>query len=140
MATIREVMTKDPVTLRESASVQEAATSMKTQDIGNIIVLDDGDQVAGILTDRDIVVRVVADNQDPAQTKIGDVCTRDVTTLSPDDSIGDAVRMMTDKAIRRLPVVEGGSAVGIVSLGDLAIDQDSDSALADISEAPPNNN
>lgn len=139
MASIREVMTKDPATLRESATIHEAATVMKTQDIGNIVVLDDGGQIAGILTDRDIVVRGVADNRSPSETRIGDICSREVTTLSPDDGVGDAVRLMTDKAIRRLPVVEGGTPVGIVSIGDLAVHKDSDSALADISAAPPNN-
>lgn len=139
MTSIREVMTKDPATLSESATLQEAATVMKTQDIGNIIVLDDGGQVCGILTDRDIVVRGIAENRSTSEATIGDICTRDVTTLSPDDSVGDAVRLMTDKAIRRLPIVEGGTAVGIVSIGDLAVEKDSDSALADISAAPPNN-
>lgn len=139
MTSIREVMTKDPTTLREGASVAEAATLMKTQDIGNIIVMDDSGQVAGILTDRDIVIRAVAENRSTAETTVGDICTRDLTTLSPDDNVGAAVRMMTDKAIRRLPVVEGGKPVGIVSIGDLAVDKDSDSALADISAAPPNN-
>ena len=69
---------------------------------------------------------------------MGDICSRDLTTVAPTDSLGHAVTLMRDKAVRRLPVVEGGSVVGIVSIGDLAVDRDRRSALADISAAPPN--
>jgi CBS domain-containing protein len=136
---IKEVMKSDPITIDAEASVTEAAKAMRDADIGDVIVLDDADQVCGILTDRDIAVRLVAEGRDPAQTKLGEVCSGEVISLKPDDSVGDAVRLMSEKAVRRLPVVDGGKAVGIVSLGDLAETQDPDSALADISAAPPNN-
>jgi CBS domain-containing protein len=90
------------------------------------------------VTDRDIVVRALADGREASATTLADICTRDLETLSPEDSASDAVRLMSSKAIRRVPVVEDGKPVGIVSIGDLAIEQDPDSALADISEAKPN--
>lgn len=139
MPSIREVMTAEPTTCPATATLVDAAGIMKDQDIGNVIVLDDGEQICGVVTDRDIVVRAVAEQRDPASTKLGDICSRDLITLSPEDEVGDAVRLMTEKAIRRLPVVEAGKPVGIVSLGDLAVTHDPTSGLADISAAPPNN-
>jgi CBS domain-containing protein len=134
---VREVMTKDPVTIQLTAPVVEAARLMRQHDVGDVIVMDGG-QVCGIVTDRDIVVRAIADGKDPSATTLDEVCTRELVTLSPDDSVGDAVRLMSERAIRRLPVVEGGTPVGIVTIGDLAMERDPDSALADISKAPPN--
>lgn len=136
---IKDVMTVDPITILQSASVQEAARVMRDSDIGDVIVLDDTEQVCGIVTDRDLAVRFVAEGKDPASTNLGEVCSREVQVLSSQDSVGDAVRLMSEKAIRRLPIVDEGRAVGIVSIGDLAAVQDPDSALADISSAPPNN-
>lgn len=136
---IMEVMTTDPITIPQRASVQEAAQAMRDSDIGDVIVLDDSEQVCGIVTDRDIAVRFVAEGKDPAGTLLGEIYSRELQTLSPKDSVGDAVRLMSEKAIRRLPVVDEGKPVGIVSIGDLAATQDPDSALADISAAPPNN-
>lgn len=136
-ATIKEVMTHEPVTLTASAPVTDAARAMRENNIGDVIVLDDSDQICGIVTDRDITVQVVAEDRDASGTKVGEICTRDVATLSPGDKIGDAVKLMSEKAVRRLPVVEAGKLIGIVSLGDLAVTQDPESALADISAAPP---
>jgi CBS domain-containing protein len=134
---IREVMTKDPVTIPRTASLVDAARLMREHDMGDVIVLDE-QQVCGIVTDRDIVVRAIAEGKDPSSTSLDEVCSRDLVTLSPNDSVADAVRLMSERAIRRLPVVEGGSPVGIVTIGDLAIERDPDSALADISAAEPN--
>lgn len=134
---IREVMTKDPQTLSQDASVVEAAKLMDQHDIGNIIVVRDS-QIWGILTDRDIVVRAIAEGRDPAKTKVGDISSEELTTLSPDETVDRAVELMRERAIRRLPVVEGETPVGIVSLGDLAEEKDPRSALADISKAAPN--
>ncbi len=111
---------------------------MRDQDIGDVIVLDDGDQLCGIVTDRDIAVRVVAEGRNPQEVKVGQICSRDLTTVSPNDDVGAAVKLMSQKAIRRVPVVDKGRPVGIVSIGDLAVDRDPDSALADISSAKPN--
>ena len=133
--TINEVMTHDPRTVETGDSVLEAARIMRDADVGNVIVVESG-QVAGILTDRGIVIRAIAEGRD-ASAKVGEVCTSGPTTLTPDQSIDDAVRLMREHDVRRLPVVQGGRPVGIVSLGDLAVEQDPDSALADISAAPP---
>ncbi len=136
---ISEVMTTDPVTFPQSASVQQAAQAMRDSDIGEVIVLDDSEQVCGIVTDRDIAVRFVAEGKDPTETLLGEICSRDLQSLSPNDSVGDAFKLMSEKAIRRLPIIDDGKLIGIVSIGDLAVTQDPDSALADISSAPPNN-
>jgi signal-transduction protein with cAMP-binding, CBS, and nucleotidyltransferase domain len=133
---IREVMTTDPVALSNSATVLDAARAMDEKDIGDVIVLNDANEVGGIVTDRDIVVRVIAAGKDPNSTKLGEICTSEIVSLTPSDSVGQATRLMKEKAIRRLPVVEGGRPVGIVSIGDLAVTHDPESVLADISAAP----
>jgi CBS domain-containing protein len=135
---IRDVMTPDPHTLPEHTLVRMAADTMRANDIGDVIVSDDNGQITGILTDRDIVVRVVAEGRDPSVTRVGDIASRELTAVGPDDPVDRAVQLMRERAIRRLPVVDRGKPVGIVSIGDLALDRDPDSALADISAAPPN--
>jgi CBS domain-containing protein len=134
---IRSVMTSNPLTLSKTCSVAEAARAMREANIGDIIVLD-GEKTCGILTDRDIVVRAVAEERDLATTKVADICSQELTVISPTDNVEDAVRLMREKAIRRLPVIEGGKPVGIVSIGDLAVSQDPRSALGHISAAPAN--
>lgn len=133
---IRDVMTNDPHTVDTGTSLTEAAKAMRDHDVGSLIVTEQ-DTVTAIVTDRDIVIRGVAEGTDPGSGKVGDVCTGEVTTLSPGDSVDDAIKTMRDQDVRRLPVVEDGKAVGVVSLGDLAIDRDEDSVLADISSEPP---
>jgi len=136
--TVRDVMKENPTTVEASATLREAAQCMQREDIGNVLVVENG-EVQGIVTDRDIVVRAIADGKDPDDVSVREVCSTDVETVSPDDSIEDAVQKLRGKNVRRLPVVEDGKPVGIVSLGDLAQEEDRDSALADISNAPPNN-
>ncbi len=136
MPTVQDVMTTDPVALDASEPVLEAAKTMKEHDIGDVIVVDGG-QVCGVLTDRDIVVRVLAEARDPSQTRLGDVCSRDLATVSPGDDLTAAGDLMRERAIRRVPVVDNGRPIGIVSIGDLAIERDPDSALSHISAAPP---
>jgi CBS domain-containing protein len=135
--TVRDVMTTDLVTCPSSAPVMDAAGHMRDRNIGDVLVVDDG-SVRGIVTDRDIVVRCVADGGDVRQATVGDVCTGDLTTVASDASIEEAARIMRDNALRRLPVVDDGRPVGIVTLGDLAIDADPSSALGAISAASPN--
>jgi CBS domain-containing protein len=135
--TIREVMSENPTSVEASATIQEAAQLMDKEDIGNVLVVENG-EVQGIVTDRDIVVRVLAQGNGP-DASVREACTTDLETLGPDDSIEDAIKKMEQGDIRRLPVVEDGKPVGIVSLGDLAQARDQDSALADISSANPNN-
>ena len=135
--TVQDIMTPDPISLPGTALIVDAARKMREAGIGDVVILD-GEAVCGIVTDRDIVVRGVAEERDPRSTTLAEICSRELRTLSPDDQIGTAVRLMREHAIRRLPVVERGRPVGILSLGDLARERDPDSALADVSEAPPN--
>ena len=136
---IRDVMTPNPHTVPADATLQDAAREMQQDDIGAVLVKDNG-SVSGILTDRDIVVRAIAEGRDPSSTKVGDVATRDVKTLTPDSSVEDAIRIVREQNVRRIPVVDdSGNPAGIVSIGDLAVERDTDSALADISSEPPNN-
>jgi CBS domain-containing protein len=134
--TVEEIMTRDPRTIDASGTVLDAARLMRDNDIGDVIVVD-GDQVNGIVTDRDIGVRVVAEGRDPASTPVSEACTTGVEAIEPNASVDDALSAMREKDIRRLPVVEGGRPVGIVSLGDLAVEREPDSTLADISAASP---
>jgi CBS domain-containing protein len=131
-------MTADPRTVRSDATLQDAAREMKSGDIGAVLV-EEGGSVAGILTDRDIVVNAIAEGRDPSSTKVSDVATRDVTSLTPDSSVEDAIKIVRESNVRRIPVLQDGRPAGIVSIGDLAIERDSDSALADISSEPANN-
>ncbi|TDC50967.1 CBS domain-containing protein [Jiangella ureilytica] len=140
---IGDVMTPHVVTLPPDATVREAAVRMREYDIGDVVVVDGGGDggggVRGVLTDRDIVVRVVAADRDPDDATVGEACTGDVVTVRPDTSVDEAVGKLREAAVRRMPVVdEGGRPVGMISIGDLAITDDSRSALADISAAPPN--
>ena len=135
---IREVMTENPELVSGDTSVADAAKLMRDKDFGGILI-GDGEEVSGFLTDRDIALRVVAEGKDPTSTTVGDVATTELHTLSPDDSVEDAIELVRQHDIRRVPVVEGARPVGIVSIGDLAIERDEDSALADMSAASPNN-
>jgi CBS domain-containing protein len=135
---INEVMTHDPASVEPSATVLEAARLMRDLDIGDVLVVENG-KLAGLITDRDIVVRVVADGRDPSSTSVGDVCTPNPKTVTPTQPASEAARFMRENDVRRLPVVQDGRPVGIVSIGDLAVALDEESALADISAASPNN-
>lgn len=135
---VRDVMTPAPRAVDTSASVVDAAEIMRDADIGNVVVLEN-EHLYGILTDRDIVVRVLAEGSDPATVQVGQICSRELTTILPTASVGDAVRLIREKAVRRLPVVEeSGEVVGIVSMGDIAVARDRKSALGEVSSAPPN--
>jgi CBS domain-containing protein len=135
---IREVMTADPRTVEAGATCVDAAREMRDGDLGSVVVVENG-AVAGIITDRDIVVRVVADGTDPGSAKVRDAATMSPVTLTVDQSVDDAIRTMREQDIRRIPVVQDNRPAGIVSLGDLAIERDTDSVLADIASEPPNN-
>jgi signal-transduction protein with cAMP-binding, CBS, and nucleotidyltransferase domain len=134
---VREVMTPSPMSLRSSEPLTEAARIMRDHGVGSVLVIDDG-ELQGLVTDRDIVVRAVADDQDPASTPISEVCSSDLIIVGPDDDADMAVIRMRERAVRRIPVVDDGIAIGIVSIGDMAIQRDEKSALADISAQRPN--
>jgi CBS domain-containing protein len=135
---IREVMTADPRTVESSASVVDAARQMAEGDVGAVLVTEQG-RASGIVTDRDIAVRAVAEGRDPQATKVSEICTRDPATLTVDQSVEDAIRIVREQNVRRIPVVQDGRPAGIVSIGDLAMQRDMGPALADISAEPPNN-
>jgi CBS domain-containing protein len=134
---IKDVMTADPTTVQTDASLFDVARTMRDHDIGDVLVVD-GRQLRGLVTDRDLVVRGLAEQRDPGSTQVGELCSTDLVTVSPEDDTESAAVLMRDNAVRRLPVVVDGEAVGIVTLGDLAIEEDPSSALADISDDPPN--
>ncbi len=131
-------MTTNTRTVNVDDTVQDAATVMRDNDIGDVVVVEDG-QVSGILTDRDIAVRAVAEGRDASSTEVREICTTGIEAIEPDASVDDALRTMREHDIRRLPVVKNGRPVGIVSLGDLAVEREPDSTLADISAAAPDN-
>ena len=134
---IRDVMTREPEVLDAEATVRQAAVAMKQRQVGDVLVRRDG-KLCGIVTDRDLVVRGLAEKADPDRSQLGGLCSKELQTLGPEDSIEEAIRLMREKALRRIPVVDGtGKPVGIVSLGDLAQARDPDSVLGRISAAPP---
>ncbi|HEX6538952.1 MAG TPA: CBS domain-containing protein [Candidatus Dormibacteraeota bacterium] len=134
---VRQLMTPKPKTVDAGEPVANVAKVMRDQAVGAVVVVH-GERVKGIVTDRDIAIRAVAERRDPWNTRVGDITSEDVVSLSPEDPVNDAIELMRRHAVRRLPVVEGGKPVGIVSIGDLAQDRDPTSALADISAAPAN--
>jgi CBS domain-containing protein len=133
---VEEIMTTNPRTVKVDDTVQDAAAVMRDNDIGDAIVVEDG-QVTGIVTDRDIAVRAVAEGRDASSTEIREICTTGIEAIEPNASVDDALRTMREHDIRRLPVVKNGRPVGIISLGDLAVEREPDSTLADISAAAP---
>ncbi|HLX49559.1 MAG TPA: CBS domain-containing protein [Streptosporangiaceae bacterium] len=134
---VSQIMTPAPVAVRSSQPVAEAARAMREHGIGTVLVVDDG-ELKGLVTDRDIVVRAVADIRDPAVTLVGDICSADLVTVTPDDEVDTVLRHMRERAVRRVPVVQDGHPVGMLSIGDMALERDERSALADISAQPPN--
>ena len=132
---LRQLCTKPVVTVSADAPIGEAARLMHDKNIGAIVVAE-GTRPRGIVTDRDIVVRVLAMGLDPRDTPIEQACSGDLVVVRADDTVSDVIRLLRDKAIRRVPVMEDGRAVGIISLGDLARQLDPQSVLAEISAAP----
>lgn len=120
MKNVRDAMSEDPRSISTSASVVEAARLMREADIGSIPITD-GEQLVGMITDRDITTRVVAEAADLGTTSVGDVCSRDVTTVEADADHEEAVELMARHQVRRLPVVENGRLIGLVSQADIAL-------------------
>jgi CBS domain-containing protein len=115
----KDVMTKDPVTLGPQATLGEAATLMRQEDCGSIPIVDGG-RLVGIVTDRDIVVRAVAAGKDARTTAVSEVMSADPVCISPDTDVDEAAKVMADRQIRRLPVVEDGKLAGILVIGQIA--------------------
>jgi CBS domain-containing protein len=135
--TVSEVMTKCPQTPSGSASVREAAEFMQRSGAGATIVAEGG-KLLGIVIDRDIVVRCVAEGRNADDTRLAAICSNYLATLSPVDDVDHAVALMRKKANRRTFVVEEGRVGGILSLGDLEQQRSPHSALGGISSARPN--
>lgn len=131
-------MSPQVVYLPAETTLDEGARAMREKDIGDVVITE-GPSLAGMVTDRDIVVRAVADGRDPVSTTLGDVASRDLVMIEQEASSHDAARLMREQAVRRLLVCDDDRRlVGIVSLGDLAVRMDPASALGQISSAPPN--
>lgn len=137
METIREIMTNDVESCSLLDNVYEVAVKMKELNVGAIPIVDQG-KLVGMITDRDIVIRGIAEKR-PASSKVESVMSKQLISISPEESTNEAARIMAEHQIRRLPVVEKGKLVGIVSLGDFAIrkltDDQAKSALTEISES-----
>ena len=135
---IRDVMTAPPQTVTLDSTLTEAARLMAADDIGDVLVTDQrSGGVVGIVTDRDIAIRAVAEERDPDSTTVGDIFSHDLVAVGPTDDVGRALELMESLHVRRLPVVEAGRSVGVVSLGDLAVERNVGSTLARISAAVP---
>lgn len=133
---VADVMTPAPTNVDASDTIEAAARAMASEDVGALIVQSES-RIVGIITDRDIVVRGLAEGRGLDAT-VGEIASDQIVTVGPGDPVATAVEVMRDAAVRRVPVMDGDTAVGIVSIGDLAVERDPSSALADISEEPPN--
>jgi CBS domain-containing protein len=116
---INEVMTRDVSACEPNATVAEAAKVMAHEDVGPVPIVEDG-RLIGIVTDRDIVVRVVAEGRDPNATTVNEIASTELVTVSPDDDLDEALNLLAEHQVRRLPVVEGDRLVGIVAQADIA--------------------
>lgn len=136
MTLIRDIMTDEVETCSLNDNIYEVAVKMKEWDVG-VIPIVEGKRLVGILTDRDIVLRCIAE-KNPPSSKVEDIMSENLFTVTPDTTTQEAARLMAKEQIRRLPVVENGELVGIVALGDLAVrdltDNQAKAALSDISE------
>ncbi|HWG26165.1 CBS domain-containing protein [Actinospica sp.] len=133
---VHEIMAADPVAISAQATMADAARLMRDQHVGDVMITADG-HLRGMVTDRDLAVRGLAEER-PGSTPVGEVCSPDLVFCRPRDEVDRAVALMREHAVRRLPVVDGDRLVGVVSLGDLALERDPHSALADISTADAN--
>jgi CBS domain-containing protein len=134
---VRDVMNTGVVSVQLHDMLADAARAMRENNIGDVVV-QNSDQLFGIITDRDIVVRGIAEGFRAGITEVKDIASKHVVSIAPDDYVGDAMQIMKDKAIRRLPVVENGEVIGVISLGDAVLQEEPETAAADISAAPPN--
>ena len=134
---MREIMSPAPICMTPGESVSAAAKAMKQHGIGTVLVLADG-RLSGLVTDRDITVRVLAENRDPRATRIGDICSSELVVLGPDDDVDEATQLIRERAVRRIPVLEDGIPVGVVSIGDLALEKDATSAFPASHRPAPN--
>lgn len=134
---VRDVMTDAPIAVDPLSPMEAVARVMRDADVGVVLVADP-DQVYGLVTDRDLVVRALASGEDVRRADVSTVCSAQLAIVGPDEDTDAARETMEAHGVRRLPVVEHGDVVGMVSLGDLAAETEPDSTLGLISSAPPN--
>lgn len=127
---VKDIMTKSVAYVNPSSTVIDAAKLMQQHNVGSIPVCDQGG-IVGIVTDRDIIVRNVASGKNPQQTAVRDVMTQNVLTVNPEMEMDEVTKIMASSKIRRVPVVDHNNLVGIVALGDVAIDAKYDTEVAD---------
>ena len=133
---VRDTMTENPRSINASASVVEAARLMREEHIGSLPITDD-EKLVGMITDRDITTRVVAEAADPTSTSVEDVYSRDLVSVEPDEDLDEALQLMARHQVRRLPVVENGRLVGIVAQADIALkDNDKTAQLVEAISEP----
>jgi CBS domain-containing protein len=137
---ISEVMTTRPRAVEPRTSVREAARLMESEDVGSLPVVQDGARLVGVVTDRDIAVRVVGAGLDPDKTSVDEIATREPFTLTPDDDLDDALTLMARAQVRRVPIVlsEGereGELVGVVSQADIARSDAKEKHVGEVVEA-----
>ena len=133
---IRDIMTPDPVGVYYDQTISETARIMRDAGVGAVLVVN-GESLSGVVTDRDLVIRGIAEGAGP-DSPVGPLCSARLVGVDAGADVGEAGRLMRDNAIRRLPVIEDGQIVGIVSIGDLAVSADGDSPLAAVSRARAN--
>ncbi len=123
---VSEIMTTNVATAEPDTTLEEVATMMKDENVGAIPVVDD-EELLGIITDRDIVVRCIAEGKDPSEVEVEEILSEELETISPDDDVRRAAEIMQRKQIRRLPVCDAdGKLVGMLSIGDIAVKQSDD--------------
>ena len=120
MTTARDIMTADATCIQEGDTLTLAAQKMRDLDIGSMPICGEDDQLLGVLTDRDIVVKVIAEGSDPSKTTAGDLAQGEAITIGADDDISEVLRTMAQHEVRRLPVIDGHDLVGIVAQADVA--------------------
>ena len=140
---VRDVMTPDPQCVTEKDNLREVARIMKDQDTGVVPVVDGGRKIIGLVTDRDIVVRCLAEGKNPLDAPVNEVMSKSVRKVQDDATVNEVIGMMKSSEVRRVPVVNrNNEIVGIVSMGDIAVEGDHKmkvgEAMSDISSAPPN--
>ena len=135
---VKDLMNPSVITIEPGSSAALAARLIRRHNVGALPVCGEDRRLRGVVTDRDVVLRCVAAEEDPAQTPVRDIMTRGCATVSPGDDCREATRLMSLHQVRRLPVVEGGKLVGVISLGDVArsgrFDMEAAQALCEISE------
>jgi CBS domain-containing protein len=130
----RDIMTPDAECVQESDSILDAAKRLADRDVGAMPICGEDNRLKGMLTDRDIVVKVLAKDKDPSATKVSEIGSGKPVTIGADDSIEEALRTMSEHKVRRLPVIDGHELVGIISQADIARNLD-DEKTGDLVEA-----